>query len=124
MKEKGIVKWLLIAMLVVCVVQLMYYLPSMRVERDANDYAKTKSTGITDENLAYQAEKQARIEYLDSMSDRTIFSIPLLKDYSYNDLKKQQLALGLDLKGGLSTILQIDLRDFLVNLFWKMQMSV
>ena len=75
MKENGIVKWLLIAMLVVCVVQLMYYLPSMRVERDANDYAKTKSTGITDENLAYQAEKQARIEYLDSMSDRTIFSI-------------------------------------------------
>lgn len=116
MKEKGIVKWLLIAMLVVCVVQLMYYLPSMRVESDANDYAKTKSTGITDENLAYQAEKQARIEYLDSMSDRTIFSIPLLKDYTYNDLKKQQLALGLDLKGGLSTILQIDLRDFLVSL--------
>ncbi|MBK7696247.1 MAG: hypothetical protein IPI30_18575 [Saprospiraceae bacterium] len=61
-------------------------------------------------------KKQARIEYLDSMSDRTIFSIPLLKDYTYNDLKKQQLALGLDLKGGLSTILQIDLRDFLVSL--------
>ncbi|MBK9270004.1 MAG: protein translocase subunit SecDF [Saprospiraceae bacterium] len=116
MKEKGIVKWVLIALLAVCVIQLMYYFPTMGIERDANDYAVAKREGIADENEAYQVEKQARIDYLDSISDQTVFSIPLLKDYSYNDLKKQQLALGLDLKGGLSTILQIDLSDFLISL--------
>lgn len=116
MKEQGFVKWVLIALLAVCIMQLMYYFPTIGIERDANDYGISKREGITDEKLAYQAEKQARIDYLDSISDQTVFSIPLLKDYTYNDLKKQQLALGLDLKGGLSTILQIDLSDFLISL--------
>ncbi len=116
MKEKGLVKWVLIAMLAVCAIQLMYYLPTVGIERDANDYAVSKREGITDENLAYEAEKQARIAYLDSVSDQKIFSIPLLKDFTYSDLKKQQLALGLDLKGGLSTIIQIDLSDFILSL--------
>ncbi len=46
------------------------------------------------------------------MSSEVIFKIPLLADYTYNDLKKSQLALGLDLKGGMSVILQVNLKDF------------
>ncbi|MDQ3142525.1 MAG: protein translocase subunit SecDF [Bacteroidota bacterium] len=116
MSEKGIVKWILVAMVVVSLIQLMYYLPTMKVERRADNFAKERGLGITDEDQKYTVEKQARIEFLDSISTQTILSVPLLKDYTYNDLKKQQLALGLDLKGGMSAILQIDLSDFLVSL--------
>jgi SecD/SecF fusion protein len=57
--------------------------------------------------------KELRSAYLDSMSTETVFKIPLLKNYTYADLKAQQLAFGLDLKGGMSVVLQVDLREFI-----------
>jgi SecD/SecF fusion protein len=50
------------------------------------------------------------------MSSEVIFSIPLLKDFTYEELKSSQLNYGLDLKGGMSVILQVNLRDFLRTL--------
>ncbi|MEO6759980.1 MAG: protein translocase subunit SecDF, partial [Saprospiraceae bacterium] len=43
-------------------------------------------------------------------------SIPYIKKFTYADLKKSQLAMGLDLKGGMSVLLQVDLHDFIKNL--------
>ena len=50
------------------------------------------------------------------MSSEVILSLPLLKDYTYEELKGMQLALGLDLKGGMSTVLQVDLKELIVQL--------
>src|SRR5690625_5983823 len=50
------------------------------------------------------------------MSSENVFRIPLFKSYSYEELKSQQLALGLDLKGGLSALLQVDVKSLLENL--------
>lgn len=116
MAQKGLVKWVLIALVVVCLIQLLFYFPTLKVERNADTYAQEMSASATDAGQKYTAEKMARIHYLDSMSSTKIWSIPYLKDYTYSDLKKQQLALGLDLKGGMSSILQIDLKDFLISL--------
>lgn len=116
MFEKGIVKWLLIAVVFVCLLQFVYYLPTNKIERQAENYALDVTAGIEDETTKDAAIKAARARYLDSISGEKIFSIPLIKEYTYPDLKKQQLALGLDLKGGMSTILQIDLSDLIVSL--------
>jgi SecD/SecF fusion protein len=116
MSEKGIVKWLLIAIVFVCLLQFIYYIPTNKIERQADEYAEQYSAGSPDENSKQAAFKAGRIKFLDSVSSEKTFSIPLIKDYTYADLKKQQLALGLDLKGGMSTILQIDLKDLLVSL--------
>ncbi|HRH99907.1 MAG TPA: protein translocase subunit SecDF [Saprospiraceae bacterium] len=116
MEQKGLVKWILFALLAVCLIQLVFHFPTMRVEREAEEVAQAAGAGITDESQRYNAEKLARIHYLDSISGEKILKIPLLKDYTYTDLKKQQLALGLDLKGGMSSVLQIDLKDFLMSL--------
>ncbi len=116
MSEKGIIKFLLVAIIVVCLLQFVLYLPTWRVERDAELYAQELSASAADEASRYAAAKAARIRFLDSMSGEKIFSIPLIKEYTYSDLKKQQLALGLDLKGGMSSILQIDLSDLMISL--------
>lgn len=116
MFEKGIVKWLLIAIVLVCLLQFVYYLPTNKVEKQAEEYALQVTEGIGDETSRQAAQKLARIKYLDSISSEKIFSIPLIKEFTYHDLKKQQLALGLDLKGGMSTILQIDLSDLIISL--------
>lgn len=116
MQGKGVVKFFLILMTVVSLVQYLFILPTRSVEKAADEYAQRVAANVENEESAYVAEKQARTAYLDSMSSETILSVPLLKDYTYTDLKKQQLNLGLDLKGGMSTVLQVDLREFIINM--------
>ena len=113
MQGKGLVKVFLVLITVVCLLQFTYFIPTNRVESDAASYASSISGS---EDPLNESCKTARARYLDSMSSEEVFSIPLLKSYTYNELKQQQLALGLDLKGGMSTTLQVDLEDFLKSL--------
>lgn len=111
MQSKGIVKFFLFLLLLICAGQFIYYIPTNRVEKDADSYAKSKAALATGDKAA--AERLARIQYLDSMSSEKIFTVPLIGSYTYQELKSKQLALGLDLKGGMSVLLQVDLKDFL-----------
>lgn len=116
MQGKGIIRFFLILLTAVCLLQYLYLLPTRKVERDAENFATKATAGLTDENAIITAHKMARAEYLDSMSSEPVISIPLLGKFSYEKLKRQQIALGLDLKGGISTVLQVDLREFLETL--------
>ena len=115
MQGKGIIKFFLIVMTVVCVVQYLFILPTRGVERRADEYAASVAAKV-DEAERYAVEKEARTAYLDSMSSEEVFSIPMVKSYTYEELKRQQLALGLDLKGGMSVVLQVDLKEFIQSL--------
>jgi SecD/SecF fusion protein len=112
MQSKGLVKFFLYALILVCAYQFLLILPTNKVEKAADNYAKEVSAKLP-EAQRYDAEKTARLSYLDSMSSETIFSIPLIKKFNYEELKRAQLAMGLDLKGGMSVLLQVDLKDFL-----------
>jgi SecD/SecF fusion protein len=115
MQGKGLVKIILVLLLVVCLFQLFYFIPTGKVERAADSFAEKASASLVGkEKIA--SVKDARGRYLDSMSSETILSIPLIANYTYNDLKSQQLALGLDLKGGMSVVLEVDLQELLVAL--------
>lgn len=111
MQSKGVVRFFLIALTVVCLYQFLLVLPTNRIESQARDYAHQM---IAKNNKV--SWRQYYSEYLDSLSTEKVFSIPLIKDFTYNDLKKSQLAMGLDLKGGMSVLLQVDLKDFLKSL--------
>ncbi|WP_116109159.1 protein translocase subunit SecDF [Lewinella sp. IMCC34191] len=111
MQGKGLIKFFLVVMILVTVAQYLFVIPTNAVENDADEYAQNL-TG-DDSGEAYRI---ARASYLDSISDQEVFRLPLIKSYTYQDLKAQQLALGLDLKGGMSVVLQVDLREFLRSL--------
>jgi len=115
MQGKGIIKFFLVAIALVCLLQYVFYLPTTRIEKAADAYAE-KVAAAAPEDSKDVARKEARISFLDSMSSETVFSIPGIKSYTYDELKRQELALGLDLKGGMSTILQVDLKDFLLSM--------
>ncbi|MCB0559464.1 MAG: protein translocase subunit SecDF [Phaeodactylibacter sp.] len=112
MQGKGVVKFFLVVMTIVTLVQYFFILPTQKVEKAADKYA-SQATQNMEEGLQKTAFKSKRAEYLDSMSSEEVFRIPMLKSYTYQELKSQQLALGLDLKGGMSVVLQVDLRDFI-----------
>ena len=47
----------------------------------------------------------------DSMQGEVIFSIPVLKKYTYQAAKGEELSLGLDLQGGMNVTLEVSLDD-------------
>jgi SecD/SecF fusion protein len=107
MQSKGVVKFFLVVLTLVCLVQYFFMFPTQRVENNAEKYAITLGAGDP------VKEKIYRTEYLDSVSSEVVFTIPLIKKFTYQELKSRQLALGLDLKGGMSVVLQVDLQDFI-----------
>ena len=112
MQGKGVVRFFLVVMTLVTLVQYFFILPTQKVEKKADAFARSATQNMP-EDVQKAAFKMKRAEYLDSMSSEEVFKIPLLKSYTYQELKSQQLALGLDLKGGMSVVLQVDLREFL-----------
>jgi len=115
MQGKGLIKLFFVLLVAVTLLQIFYTFPTRKVEQDANRYAKE----FVDNNPgldAYEAEKRARFQYLDSVGTEDILNVPLLGSFTYEELKSKQLNLGLDLKGGMSAVLQVDLKDLLIRL--------
>ena len=111
MQSKGVVRFFLIALTIVCLYQFALIIPTNGIESKADAYA----TDMAAKQPA-MTWRQHRAAFLDSISGETVFTIPLIKKFTYADLKKSQLAMGLDLKGGMNVLLQVDLRDFLKSL--------
>lgn len=105
MQGKGFIRFFAIVLAIVFLGQFLLTFPTSTVERNAHNHA----SGVAAAGGDYKA---ARAAYLDSMSTVKIAGTKWLKEYTYQDLKKQQLALGLDLKGGMSVVLQVDLQEF------------
>ncbi len=106
-------KFFLIVMTLVTLVQYALIYPTSRAERKADAYAQAASNNIQDELQKKAVFKVKRAEYLDSISNKLVVDWRPLLSFTYQQLKARQLALGLDLKGGMSIIMQVDLKDFI-----------
>jgi SecD/SecF fusion protein len=115
MQGKGILKFFLVLLAIVSALQIVYFFPTNKVENNAEAYAEARAAQVDEKSQSVE-RKLAKAQYLDSMSSETIFSIPGISSFTYNDLKSKQLGLGLDLKGGMSAVLQVDLKELLVSL--------
>ncbi len=115
MQGKGILKFFLVLLAVVSALQIVYFFPTNKVENDAVEYAEARAAQVGEKSQSVE-RKMAKAQFLDSMSSETIFSIPGISSFTYNDLKSKQLGLGLDLKGGMSAVLQVDLKELLKSL--------
>src|SRR5882757_3708462 len=102
MQGKGVVKFFAILLAAVCIYQLSFTWVAHKVEGDAKVYAK----GNTIKEKAY----------LDSISSQPVY--PILK-HTYQYCESRELALGLDLQGGMSVTMQVALRDLVVTLSGK-----
>ena len=116
MQGKGIIVLFLVLISLVCIWQYSILLPTRSIERNAEAYAANKVANYEEGVAKKQAYKSARINYLDSTSSDVVLNIPMISKYTYQDLKSKQLAGGLDLVGGMSVLLQVDLKDYLLNL--------
>jgi SecD/SecF fusion protein len=106
MQGKGVVKFFAIILALVCLYQLSFTWVTRKVESDAKAYANAHAKGDVQKEKVYEA-------YLDSMSNQPVY--PIL-GHDYQHCKQNELALGLDLQGGMSVTMQISLHDMVKKL--------
>jgi len=99
MQGKGVVKFFAILLAVVCLYQLSFTWVAHKVKNDAIAYAKGDTAKVT--------------RYLDSMSTQPVY--PIFR-HNYQYVAQRELALGLDLKGGMSVTMQISLNELVKKL--------
>jgi len=129
MQAKGLIKFFTIVLVLVCLYQLSFTLATRYAEGKADDYANqivpmsapaglSGAALISYEDSVNDLRKQYRRAYLDSIGDQTLINIGLIK-YSYKDCRDKQISLGLDLKGGMSLVLEIAEDDVLRKLAYN-----
>lgn len=114
MQAKGFIKFIIIALLVFAIYQLGFTFLDVHYKNAASEYAKGKAAAYTG-NEANIIEKQQRLYYLDSIKSEKVIDFGPL-ELTYDDINKQALKLGLDLKGGISLLVEIDNADILRKL--------
>ena len=125
---KGVIRFFTIILLLACLFQLSFTFMADRVERKADTIASnqvkiTEPTGLTPaqsvafkDSVAYLT-KIAKRNYLDSVAGAPIIDVWGLRDiYTYKFCRDHALTLGLDLKGGMSLIMEISQDDVLRKL--------
>jgi len=94
MQNKGLIWTFIVLLSLACLYQLSFTWVASGVESDAKSFA----------NGSIEKEEQ----YLDSMNSEPVY--PLL-DFTYNEVRKNVLNLGLDLKGGMNVTLEVSVAD-------------
>ena len=107
MQSKGAVKLFAIFLVVACIYQLSFSFITRGVEKAAAEYA-----------AAFDESEQAAKEsyYLDSIQNEPVFNLLGLKKFTYKECKEKEVNLGLDLKGGMNVMLEIEVQDLVKSL--------
>ncbi len=106
MRNKGVVVVLTIVITALCLYYLSFTLVSGKVNQEAIAKATDKDGSI---NLS---KKQ---NYLDSLWNKPVYNI-FGAEYTYKEVKDNELSLGLDLQGGMHVVLEISPIDIVKGL--------
>ena len=111
MQSKGVIKWVAILLGLACLYQLSFTWKTSQVEKAAVEYAKS-----------FPAEEQASMQqyYLDSIENKTVYNVGLTS-FTYKQCKEKEINLGLDLKGGMNVMLEIQVEDVVKSLAGESQ---
>lgn len=106
MQNKGVVVALTIAIMALSVYFLSFTLVSRKVQQEATAYATDKQGSVD------LAKKQ---NYLDSLWNKPVYNI-FGAEFTYKEVKDNELSLGLDLQGGMHVVLEISPIDIVRGL--------
>jgi len=113
MQNKGLVKLFALLFGLVSIYQLSFSFKANQIEDNAKQFAIEK---IADTETDYDAKRVLeQSTYLDSLKNEDVYNIGIAQ-YNFDEVKEKAMNLGLDLKGGISVILQISVKDILVGL--------
>ncbi len=94
-----------IFLVIICLFYLSFSLVTNHYENKGEEYALARSSKGGAGSVTY---REAYKEYMDSISQEKVFI-----GYTFNEVQKLGVGLGLDLKGGMNVILQVSVPDIL-----------
>ena len=118
MQSKGAIKLVAILLAIACLWQLSFTLVTNLQEKKAEKYAEAAALAAqnapafatipADEQAFYldSIRKEQNRKFIDSISSEKVYF-----GYTYKDVKSKEINLGLDLKGGMNVMLQVQLKD-------------
>lgn len=119
MQLKGLVKFFTAALIVFSLWRLSFTLITHNVEKkldaQADQQVKAQYESVTDEFELAQYKEQAIQQLTDSMRDENVIDFLGIK-YTFQEVKERELQLGLDLQGGMSVALEVELKELIKNL--------
>lgn len=123
MQNKGAIRLFAILLTLACAYYLMFTWVANNIVTDAETYAQ----GYVDaskKTFADPAEQKTYTDsilsarknfYLDSIKKKPVVDLAITS-YTYDDVKKRQLNLGLDLKGGMNVTLEVSVPEIIRGL--------
>ena len=118
MQSKGAIKLVAILLGLACLWQLSFTAISALEEKKAESYAEAAADAfknsaafskVSEDNQAYVLDSISKVRnrwYIDSISSEKVYF-----GYTYKEVKAKEINLGLDLKGGMNVMLQVQLED-------------
>ena len=101
MQSKGFIKLIAVLLALACVYQLSFTFKTRSVEKKAAAYAA---------QFPLDVQSEAEQHYLDSVQNVQVFNLGF-KKFTYKECKEKELNLGLDLKGGMNVMLEVQVED-------------
>ena len=98
MQNSGLIKFLTVILVMVCVYELSFTFKSRSVAQDARDAAAGNATKYR--------------ELIKAKEDEVVFNF-IGAEYTYKECKEREINLGLDLRGGVSVTLEIALENLI-----------
>lgn len=111
MQAKGFIRIIIIALIVASIFQLSFTFIKNSFVNKATSYAEAKTSGIENDIDQQLQFNEAKNYYLDSIKNEEV-----ILGLTYDKIDQRSLNLGLDLKGGVSMLVEIDQADVLRKL--------
>ena len=118
MQSKGAIRFVAILLAIACLWQLSFTLVTKVQENKAAKYAEAAVVAaensaafakVSEMDKAFYLDSIRKVEnrhYIDSISSEKVYF-----GYTFKDVKSKEINLGLDLKGGMNVMLQVQLKD-------------
>lgn len=101
MQSKGFIKLIAVLLALACVYQLSFTFKTRSVEKQAAAYAA---------QVPLDRQAEAEQHFLDSVQNLPVYNVGF-KRFTYKECKEKELNLGLDLKGGMNVMLEVQVED-------------
>jgi len=105
MQNKGFISTIAILLILICGFYISFSFVTSHYEKKAQEYAAAMSKTKDVTNDLY---KQSLKQFNDSIDKEKVYL-----GYTYNQVRKMEIGMGLDLKGGMNVVLEISVPDIL-----------
>ncbi|MFP4621340.1 MAG: protein translocase subunit SecDF [Bacteroidales bacterium] len=102
MQIKGAIRLVAILLTLICIYYLSFTVVTTSVKNDAEEHA--------------QGDLGKEQAYLDSMGSEEVYNFLGIRQYTFRECQQREINLGLDLKGGMNVILEVQVEEIIRNM--------